>query len=97
MRLLIVVPAADGRITQVEVHDVQNEATWVADGGLMLEDGRLHVYPVSALLFDMDAPLTADVMQYARDGKYVISAGELCQVDDWQPREPPQQENSDAA
>jgi len=85
MRLLIVVPTASGRITQAQVHDVQNEATWATDGGLMLEDGRLHAYPVGTLLFDVDAPLTADVVQYACDGKYVISADELCLVDNWQP------------
>jgi len=85
MRLLIIVPQPDGAISQAEAHDVANEATWVADGGLLLEDGRLHVYPAETLLFSPEFPVIADVLAWATVGKYVIAAGGLVAVDGWQP------------
>lgn len=93
MRLLIIVPHGDGAIRQAEVHDVQNEATWEADGGLLLQDGRLHIYPPSTRLYDMATPICQDVLAWGRDGKYLIdAAGDLCLVDGWTPPIAPEME-----
>ncbi len=85
MRLLIVVPDESGNIVEAAVHDVQNEATWQSDGGLMLEDGRVHSYPSNLLLFDPVSPLTHDVLAWWRMGKYVVVNGELHEVEGWTP------------
>lgn len=85
MKLLIVVPDESGNIVEAAVHDVQNEATWLSDGGLMLEDGRIHSYPSSLLFFDPVSTLTPDVLAWWRTGKYVVINGELHEVEDWTP------------
>lgn len=84
MRLLLIVPDADGRIRQAEVQDVQNEATWPQDGGLLLQDGRLHNYPTNTLLFDL-SPATSDILAWAQAGKYGIVDGELAVDESWIP------------
>lgn len=89
MRLLIIIPDENGNIVEASAHDVQNEATWRLDGGLLLEDGRLHIYPMSTLLFDLDPAILADVISWGRYGKYIIQNHELYQVVDWQPEIPP--------
>lgn len=86
MRMLVIVSDTSGRVMRAEVHDVLNEATWQTDGGLLLEDGRIHAYANNLSFLDMDDPvLVNDVLNTAGTGKYYVVNDQLVIDEDWRP------------
>lgn len=86
MRMLVIVSDESGKVVRAEVHDVLNEATWQADGGLLLEDGRIHAYAGSLSFLDMDDHLLVnDVLNTAGTGKYYVINDQLVVDEDWRP------------